>query len=125
MRVGFTFDLRSDYLDAGYDEEETAEFDSEATIEAMKVELAKVGRIVNGAGGAAGFVILYAGSLIHLGCALDDAPRATDPIVLGLAINGAPQAKADVVRIRVVGERRFDLGIDPLEVLRVHAGEQP
>ena len=43
MRVGFTFDLRSDYLDAGYGEEETAEFDSEATIEAIEGALARLG----------------------------------------------------------------------------------
>ncbi len=43
MRIGFTFDLRSDYLKAGYTEEETAEFDSETTIEAIESALVRLG----------------------------------------------------------------------------------
>ncbi|MDE2133750.1 MAG: D-alanine--D-alanine ligase [Alphaproteobacteria bacterium] len=35
MRIGVTFDLRSDYLARGYGAEETAEFDSEITIAAI------------------------------------------------------------------------------------------
>ena len=35
MRIGVTYDLRSDYLAMGYGEEETAEFDSEVTIDAL------------------------------------------------------------------------------------------
>jgi D-alanine-D-alanine ligase len=35
MRIGVTFDLRSDYLAMGYGAEETAEFDSETTIAAI------------------------------------------------------------------------------------------
>ena len=35
MRIGVTYDLRADYLAMGYGEEETAEFDSEITIEAI------------------------------------------------------------------------------------------
>jgi D-alanine-D-alanine ligase len=35
MRIGVTYDLRSDYLALGYGEEETAEFDSEITIAAL------------------------------------------------------------------------------------------
>jgi D-alanine-D-alanine ligase len=35
MLIGVTFDLRSDYLAMGYDEEETAEFDSEITVSAL------------------------------------------------------------------------------------------
>lgn len=35
MLVGLTYDLRSDYLAEGYGEEETAEFDSPATIQAL------------------------------------------------------------------------------------------
>ena len=35
MRFGVTYDLRTDYLDLGYGEEETAEFDSEVTIAAI------------------------------------------------------------------------------------------
>ncbi len=35
MRIGVTYDLRSDYLAMGYGEEETAEFDSEVTVAAI------------------------------------------------------------------------------------------
>ena len=35
MRIGVTFDLRSDYLALGYGEEETAEFDAEVTIDGL------------------------------------------------------------------------------------------
>ena len=35
MRIGVTYDLRSDYLAMGYSKEETAEFDSEITISAL------------------------------------------------------------------------------------------
>ena len=35
MRIGVTYDLRSDYLALGYGEEETAEFDAEETIAAV------------------------------------------------------------------------------------------
>lgn len=39
MRIGITYDLRSDYLRAGYGSEETAEFDSEDTINAIEKSL--------------------------------------------------------------------------------------
>ncbi|MGH6887942.1 MAG: D-alanine--D-alanine ligase family protein [Rhizomicrobium sp.] len=42
-RVGITFDLRSTYRDQGYSEEETAEFDSEATIDALFGALEELG----------------------------------------------------------------------------------
>jgi D-alanine-D-alanine ligase len=43
MRIGVTYDLRSDYLAMGYGEEETAEFDSEITIAAICSALAGLG----------------------------------------------------------------------------------
>lgn len=43
MRIGFTYDLRSDYLAQGYSEEETAEFDAEVTIEAIEAAIAASG----------------------------------------------------------------------------------
>jgi len=43
MRVGITYDLRSDYLALGYSEEETAEFDAEATIIAVCDALSALG----------------------------------------------------------------------------------
>jgi D-alanine-D-alanine ligase len=43
MRIGVTYDLRSDYLAMGYGEEETAEFDSEITIAALCEALRALG----------------------------------------------------------------------------------
>jgi D-alanine-D-alanine ligase len=43
MRIGVTYDLRSEYLALGYSEEETAEFDSEITIDALCNALAGLG----------------------------------------------------------------------------------
>jgi len=43
MRIGVTYDLRSEYLALGYSEEETAEFDSEVTIDALCDALASLG----------------------------------------------------------------------------------
>jgi D-alanine-D-alanine ligase len=43
MRVGLTFDLRDHYLAAGYSAEETAEFDSIETIEALAGALERLG----------------------------------------------------------------------------------
>ena len=47
MRVGFTYDLRSDYLAEGYGMEETAEFDSAATIDAIAAALTSLGHEVD------------------------------------------------------------------------------
>jgi D-alanine-D-alanine ligase len=43
MRLGVTYDLRSDYLALGYGEEETAEFDAEETIQAVCDALKSLG----------------------------------------------------------------------------------
>ena len=43
MRIGVTYDLRADYLALGYGEEETAEFDSDVTIDAICETLADLG----------------------------------------------------------------------------------
>ena len=43
MLIGITYDLRSDYLAAGYGEEETAEFDRESTIAAIDQALRAMG----------------------------------------------------------------------------------
>jgi D-alanine-D-alanine ligase len=41
--VGLTYDLRTDYLKEGFSEEETAEFDSEVTIEAIETTIQNLG----------------------------------------------------------------------------------
>jgi D-alanine-D-alanine ligase len=43
MRVGMTYDLRDDYLAAGFSEQETAEFDRASTVEAIEAALQKMG----------------------------------------------------------------------------------
>lgn len=43
MLIGLTYDLRQDYLDAGFGEEETAEFDRPDTIEAIENALRSLG----------------------------------------------------------------------------------
>ncbi|MCF8381208.1 MAG: ATP-grasp domain-containing protein [Bacteroidales bacterium] len=43
MKIGLTYDLRSDYLNQGYSLEETAEFDKESTIEGIEQAIQKAG----------------------------------------------------------------------------------
>lgn len=43
MKIGLTYDLRSDYLNQGYSLEETAEFDKESTIEGIEQAIARAG----------------------------------------------------------------------------------
>jgi len=43
MNIGLTYDLRQDYLDAGYSQEHTAEFDRPDTIEGIEDALAALG----------------------------------------------------------------------------------
>lgn len=43
MRVGITYDLQSEYIRHGYDEEDTAEFDKPETIEAIETSLKNLG----------------------------------------------------------------------------------
>lgn len=43
MRIAMTYDLRDDYLAAGYGEEETAEFDRLSTIEAIEAAILAMG----------------------------------------------------------------------------------
>jgi len=43
MIIGLTYDLRQEYLDAGYSEEQTAEFDRASTIDAMEQALIAMG----------------------------------------------------------------------------------
>lgn len=43
MRIGMTYDLRDDYLAAGFGEEETAEFDRLSTIEAIETAISAMG----------------------------------------------------------------------------------
>jgi D-alanine-D-alanine ligase len=52
MHIGITYDLRSDYLAAGYGAEETAEFDQPATIEAIESALVELGHTADRIGNA-------------------------------------------------------------------------
>lgn len=50
MRIGFTYDLKDDYLALGLEEHEVAEFDSLATIDAIAGALAELGHEVERVG---------------------------------------------------------------------------
>jgi len=52
MKIGLTYDLRSDYLAAGYSEIETAEFDREDTIDALEDSLKILGHNTQRVGNA-------------------------------------------------------------------------
>lgn len=52
MLIGLTYDLRSEYLAAGYGEEETAEFDREETIDSLAGALERLGHRVDRIGNA-------------------------------------------------------------------------
>jgi D-alanine-D-alanine ligase len=52
MKIGLTYDLRADYLAAGYDELETAEFDREDTIDALESAIRGLGHTTDRIGNA-------------------------------------------------------------------------
>jgi D-alanine-D-alanine ligase len=56
MHIGITYDLRSDYLAAGYGEEETAEFDQASTIDAIESALCELGHTTDRVGHARNLV---------------------------------------------------------------------
>jgi len=56
MHIGFTYDLRIDYLAAGYGEEETAEFDQVGTIDAIDGALQELGHTTDRIGHARSLV---------------------------------------------------------------------
>lgn len=56
MRVGLTYDLRSEYLALGYGEEETAEFDQQGTIDALADAIESLGHSVDRIGSARSLV---------------------------------------------------------------------
>ena len=61
MRIGLTYDLRSDYLSAGFDEEETAEFDRDDTIQFIETELKALGYETDRVGNARQLIERLAG----------------------------------------------------------------
>ncbi|MFO7707203.1 MAG: D-alanine--D-alanine ligase [Desulfobacterales bacterium] len=56
MRIGLTYDLRSEYLARGYSEDETAEFDREETIAAIDAALTRLGHETDRVGNARSLV---------------------------------------------------------------------
>jgi D-alanine-D-alanine ligase len=61
MKIGLTYDLRSEYLAMGYGEEETAEFDREETIDELEGAIRKLGHSTNRIGSARRLVERLAG----------------------------------------------------------------
>src|SRR5262245_7411827 len=56
MNLGFTFDLRTEWLAAGYSEEEAGEFDTEGTIQAIEGAMTRLGFHVERIGGVRALV---------------------------------------------------------------------
>jgi D-alanine-D-alanine ligase len=56
MRIGMTYDLRAEYLAAGYGEEETAEFDREETIDFLEKAIRELGHDTDRIGGGRALV---------------------------------------------------------------------
>jgi D-alanine-D-alanine ligase len=56
VRIGFTYDLRDDYLREGYTAEEAAEFDAIETIDAIETALVSLGHTVDRIGGVKNLV---------------------------------------------------------------------
>jgi D-alanine-D-alanine ligase len=56
VRIGFTYDLRDDYLRQGYTAEECAEFDDKETIDAIAAALVSLGHTVDHIGGVKNLV---------------------------------------------------------------------
>src|SRR3954451_24918575 len=60
MRIGLTYDLREDYLRAGFTDEEAGEFDVAETIDAIETELRRHGHEVERIGGIKALVAALA-----------------------------------------------------------------
>jgi len=56
LRIGLTYDLRTDYLAQGYNEQQVAEFDSESTIDALEAALQHAGHRIERIGCAKNLV---------------------------------------------------------------------
>lgn len=63
LRIGLTYDLRTDYLADGFSDEETAELDSEITIAAISGALTAAGHTVERIGGIKALTRLLSGGL--------------------------------------------------------------
>ncbi len=61
MKIGLTYDLRAEYLAAGYSEEETAEFDRAETIDALEAALRELGHETDRVGNARQLIERLAG----------------------------------------------------------------
>jgi D-alanine-D-alanine ligase len=61
VRIGFTFDLRDDYLRQGYTAEEAAELDAPETIDAVETVLTSLGHVVERIGGIRSLTTRLAG----------------------------------------------------------------
>lgn len=110
MLIGFTYDLKDDYLKEGFSKEEVAEFDSLETIEAVSKALERAGHQVDKIGRAEALFLrlregarwdlvfnicegLYGASRESLVPALLDAARIpytfSDPLVHAITLNKA------------------------------------
>jgi D-alanine-D-alanine ligase len=141
MRIGLTYDLRSDYLGQGYSEDETAEFDRDDTIAAIENTLRRlkhaterignVHRLVErvAAGGRWDLVFNIAEGLHGIAReaqvpALLDAYGVpytfSDPLVMSLTLHKGLTKR--VIRDAGVPTSDFEVLADPTETDRVRFG---
>jgi D-alanine-D-alanine ligase len=141
MRIGLTYDLRSEYRARGYSEDETAEFDREETIEALDAALNRLGHPTDRVGNvwslverlAAGsrwdLVFNIAEGMIGIGReaqvpaildAYDVAYTFSDPLVMSLTLHKAMTKRV----IRDAGVPTPDFGVvdDPEEAAQIGFG---
>ncbi len=141
MRIGLTYDLRSEYLARGYSEDETAEFDREETIAAIEATLRRLGhdtdRIGNvqqlverlAAGNRWDLVFNIAEGMVGIGReaqvpALLDAYAIpytfSDPLVMSLTLHKGMTKR--VIRDARIPTSDFSVVDDPEAAGEVHFG---
>jgi D-alanine-D-alanine ligase len=141
MRIGLTYDLRSEYLARGYSEDETAEFDREETIAAIDAALTRLGhhteRIGNAwslvkrlaAGSRWDLVFNIAEGMIGIGReaqvpaildAYDIAYTFSDPLVMSLTLHKGMTKR--VIRDAGVPTSDFSVVEEPAEAAHIGFG---
>ena len=139
MKIGLTYDLRSEYLAMGYSMEETAEFDRDETINAISGVLNKLGHQTDRIGNAKALVRklsegdrwdlvfniaegLYGiGREAQVPAILDvyDIPYTfSDPMVMSFTLHKAMTKR--IIRDAGLATSDFLLVSEPVDVLNIH-----
>jgi len=103
MKIGLTYDLRQEYLAAGYNEEETAEFDRPDTIDAIENALQQLGHATDRIGHAQQLVQRLAASdrwdLVFNICEGLHGPAREAQVPALLEVYGIPCTFSDPLRM--------------------------